>query len=260
VVGLGLGQDQLGYIYPPFLYPFTNGVAPYPSDHLIYNVSATLADELANAQVSNLHRLGFKTAPVAIERPEHNNYQQGFHPGVQALASPARGDAGAGGTFATALEGIFGGNSIPGNLGFGLQPGLAGKIQWDLGDGNHFASDDGGRFNHAYPPGRYVVKLAAKDTSGDQASWYVEVIVHPHLTAGYTAARRSRYGYLFSGSASGGDGTILAWRWIFSDGTTANGPQVAHTFPRGVRHGAKLTVTDATGATASALRPAPACR
>jgi hypothetical protein len=255
VVGLGLGQDQLGYMFPPFVYPFANGVFPYPSDHLFYNISATLADELTNAQTLNLRQLGFATAPLAIPRPENNDYQQGFHPGLQALASPARGDAGPTGTFTTAVEGIFEGNAIPGNLGFGLQPRPAGQIQWLLGDGSRHDSGDNERFNHAYRPGRYEVTLAASDASGDQAHWQLEIIVYPQLSAGYSQASLGGQSFSFTGRASGGDGVVLAWRWTFSDGSTADGQRVVHTFPAGIAPTATLTVTDSTGTTASASSP-----
>ena len=48
-----------------------------------------------------------------------------------------------------------------------------------------------------------------------------------------------------------GDGHLLAWRWTFSDGSTAAGRVVTHAFGAGAAPGAALTVTDGTGTTAS---------
>lgn len=54
--------------------------------------------------------------------------------------------------------------------------------------------------------------------------------------------------YRFSAARSvDSDGSIVQYRWIFDDGTSANGPQVDHTFPTGTESRATLQVTDNGG-------------
>jgi PKD repeat protein len=45
------------------------------------------------------------------------------------------------------------------------------------------------------------------------------------------------------------DGAIASYAWQFGDGTSGSGPTPSHTYPRGDRYTATLTVTDDTGAT-----------
>src|SRR3954468_15299853 len=84
VVALSKGQDDLGYFYPAFAYPFT---ATYDSDHHTYNVAPQAGDQVIQGQFDNLGALGF-AVDQTIERPLDNDYRQGTRPGVQALASP----------------------------------------------------------------------------------------------------------------------------------------------------------------------------
>jgi hypothetical protein len=103
VVALSKGQDDLGYYYPAFAYPFT---AVYDSDHHIYNVAPQAGDQIIEGQVQNAGALGFAT-DVGVGRPLDNDYGQALRPGLQALASPPAGDAGPDGTFTTTLQAAF---------------------------------------------------------------------------------------------------------------------------------------------------------
>ena len=261
VVGLSLGNDQLGYYEPSVVWPFSNGVTPYHSDHFEYNISPALGDAIIQGQVLNLRSLGFSTMPVGVPVMENNNWPQALHTGLQALAYPAQGDAGPGGTFTTTLEGIWGDEALQSTLG--ASSSLSGPVHWDLGDGTTVLTPllDGRHtqtVTHAWAadpsgaPRVYDVHLTATSTSGDVATWDLQVTVYPRLVAAVSATTNADGSVSYTASASGGDGDVLAWRWVFADGSTASGPSVTHTFAGGVTPGATLTVTDGTGSEASA--------
>ena len=255
VVGLSLGNDQLGYYEPAFAWAFANGQAPYHSDHLEYNISPLLGDEVIQNQVANLRTLGFTAPQLAAPAPMDNDYTQILHPGVQGLASPARGSADAGtGLFTTTLEGFFGSASLMDSLGHGSGPG--GPLHWDFQDGTTADTPivDGRhtvRFTHAFRPGLYEVQITGRDASGDPASWTLEIAAYPPLRAS-ASAQGSGSTRTYSGAAGGGSGRQIQWQWVFSDGTQAYGASVTHTFPAGVTPRARLVVIDATGEAAAA--------
>jgi len=234
VVGMSKGQDDLGYFYPSFDYPFT---AAYDSDHHIYNVAPQAGDQVIQGHLANLSALGF-SVDRTVATPLNNDYQQGLRPGVQALASPPEGDAGADGKLPVTLQAIYGGAA------FGGAP-LAGPVRWDFGDGTTGTSGSEKRFVHAFAPGAYDVHVTATDTQGSTATWTVPVRVHRALRAAIGVS-----GDTLTGRMSGGKAPALAWRWSFSDGSTASGQRVR------ARPGtvATLRVTDATGTVATVSR------
>ncbi|MHB8571352.1 MAG: PKD domain-containing protein [Candidatus Dormibacteria bacterium] len=264
IVGLSLGNDQLGYYEPLFAWAFANGVAPYHSDHLEYNVSPVLGDEIIQTQVLNLRNLGFTTAAAALPAPMNNDYAASTAPGLQALAYPERGDADpVSGTFTTTLEGIYGGPALNDSLDngtgtVGAGTGIAGSIHWDLGDGTRLDTPmASGRqsqtFTHAFLPGTWTITLTAKDQKGDAArTWQSQVTVYPPLTASATATPVDAQTVGYAASDSGGQGAALAWHWVFADGGTGDGQSVTHTFAANAPQGATVTVTDGAGGTATA--------
>jgi hypothetical protein len=239
VVALAKGQDDLGYFYPAWVHPFT---FVYDSDHWTYNVAPQLGDQVILSQLGNLGRLGFQTRPN-VATPSETDFTRAVKPGIQAMASPARGSLGPDGTFTTTFEAWF--ESPP----YGSQPGRAEKVHWDFGDGTKGDSEAGKntRFPHTYTaPGRYDVKLQTTDTDGNTVRWELPVRVYRKLGAAIVARR----GELVA-SATGGHTPVLAYRWSFDDGSAAGGRRV--TPPAGATE-ATLRVTDATGTVAAATR------
>jgi len=258
IVGLSLGNDQLGYYEPAFAWAFANGETPYHSDHLEYNVSPVLGDELIQAQVLNLRRVGFVTDPIGVPKPEDNDYAQALHPGVQLLASPFRSDAGLSGTASVPLEAICGNAALQSSL-VDVAPTITQPVHVDFGDGAAADVACNGRrtgyFSHEYAPGTYHVKLTLADDSGDTTTWppaghgdYTEIIVYPGLAVTIDAAPNGDGTVTYLAHVTGGDGTLLAARWTFADGSTAAGASVT----RPAASGAAVTVTDGTGTTAAA--------
>ena len=105
-------------------------------------------------------------------------------------------------------------------------------------------TNSGQRFTHDYEPGSYTVKLTATDTEGQTATWQHVVRVFPELEPAIEAEQLDADTWRFTASATGGDGDYLAHRWEFSDGETADGKTVEHTFAGSP--GADLTVVDGT--------------
>ena len=249
VVALSKGQDDLAYFYPSWAYPVT---LAWGSDHWEYNVAPQAGDQIVQGQLQNAAALGFDTG-TGIVTPGANDYGQMVKPGLQLLASPASGDAGRDGTFTTSLQAIY----SPAHTGG--SPLAGSKVHWDLGDGttaDTAATKDPGApgptyFDHAYAPGTYVVRATGADTAGHPVSAQMTVRVFPRLvpTIGARPGRRGAISY--TGDATGGNGSVLAWHWSFSDGGSAEGRQVSHTFAAGTTPRATLTVTDGTGSTAS---------
>ncbi|MDQ6748061.1 MAG: PKD domain-containing protein [Candidatus Dormibacteraeota bacterium] len=258
VVGLSLGNDQLGYYEPAHAFVFANGVAPYHSDHLQYNISPVFGDQEIQTQVHNLSAVGFHTNAFVLSTPGHHDWVAAAHPGLQALAYPARGDADpVTGTFVTTLEGIFGNAALLDSANRGAGP--AGPVRWDLGDGTRLDTPVSGRytsrFTHAYRPGTYNVHLKVTDTNGDTAQWDVPITVYAPLHPVIRSRRGPHGSTTYDGSFEGGSGQVLLWKWRFGDGTVAYGRVVTHRDAPGVTGTQPvLTIVDGTG-TVTSMQP-----
>jgi hypothetical protein len=254
VVGLSLGNDQLGYYEPAHAFVFANGEAPYHSDHLQYNISPVFGDEEIQTQVSNLGAVGFGTNSFALSTPENNNWAQAAHPGLQALAYPEQGDASpVTGKFTTTFEGIYGSSALLDSANQGAGP--VGPVHWDMGDGTTMDTPVSGRyttrFTHSYYPGTYGVHLSVVDTNGDTASWDMKIVVYPALKPVVRVRPQSDGSVIYDGSYTGGSGQVLLWMWRFGDGTVAYTRVTSHRFARGASRSVLLTVVDATGTAVS---------
>ena len=250
IIALSKAQDDWGYFYPAWTWGFTS---LYDSDHNIYNVAPQAGDQVILQQADNMRALGFTVDP-AVGAPLPTRWEQALRPGVQAMASPTWGTAGAAtNTLRVTFTAIYNQAFVydrPGAPGGGL----AGKVHVDFGDGTStdVAGDKRTRFTHDYEPGEYTVRLRATDQSANTATWQLVVRVYRPLRPAITAKAVGGGVWRFTGRARGGDGQRLAWRWRFSDGARAEGQVVEHRFPSGSDKGATLTVADGTTMTASA--------
>jgi PKD domain-containing protein len=240
VIALNKGQDDMGYFYPAWVHPFT---FVYDSDHWTYNVAPQFGDQVITQQLLNLGKLGFQTHP-AVSTPMKTQWSRLVKAGLQAMASPARGSLDAGGRFTTTLRSIF--NSAP----YGSSPGQAEPVHWNFGDGTtaDTRADKRWEFTHTYTtPGSYVIRLWTTDTEGHRYDWQVPVRVYEQLKPSIEASGADLIAHI-----AGGAPPMLAYRWSFDNGATANGERVA--LPAGATH-ATLRVTDAAGDVASASYP-----
>lgn len=249
VVALSKAQDDLGYFYPSWVYPFASAV--YATDQGTYNVAPQAGDQIMQAQLANVAGLGFGTEPLAVPAPLPADYGQALRPGIQALAAPSESDASGAGTSAVVLQAIYAPASQAGAP-------LAGKVRWDFGDGTATTSGalsfggpctlpnvagngvsecarSGAAFvTHRFRPGRWKVTVSGADTSGNPVSWTLPVVVHPapRLLVRQGALRES-----------GGSGHLLAATWRLADGSSYRGLVL----PRGVRWTSVVAVDSAGG-------------
>jgi hypothetical protein len=132
-------------------------------------------------------------------------------------------------------------------------PAPMGGFRWSFGDGTTattppqvFARAWFSPFiHHTYRhPGTYQLTVSASDQNGQTDSMTLPVHVYPVLRV--AIVRRGRRA---TARASGGDGTMLAYRW------TVNGrpATAARTILVGPRARLRVTVSDAAGGTATAL-------
>jgi hypothetical protein len=247
IVALSKGQDDWGYFYPAWTWGFTS---LYTSDHNTYNVAPQAGDQVILQQADNMRALGFTVDP-AVGAPLPTRWEQALRPGIQAMASPTWGTASAAtGELAVTFTAIYNAAYVNGSD-------LTGKrVHVDFGDGTStdVAGDKRTRFVHAYEPGDYTVRLSGTDANGNTATWQLVVRVYRPLRPRISAKPLGGGLWRFSGSARGGDGSRLAWRWRFADGATAEGKTVEHRFAPGAENGATLTVADGTTMTASVSR------
>ncbi|KIL35108.1 serine protease [Cohnella kolymensis] len=102
--------------------------------------------------------------------------------------------------------------------------------------------DDAGNEVEVQAPGKLYVSGQPKPPSNADP---VAVITAP-------GSAKPKKPVTFDGSLSGDvDGTIASYEWRFSDGGTASGASVNHTFSRAGSYSVTLTVTDNAGATNS---------
>ncbi len=126
---------------------------------------------------------------------------------------------------------------------------------WSFGDGE---LGSGLEVYHRYQrPGIYVVLLTVKDNRGATSSATETIYVlniPPVARAGEDVIVETLVPVWLSGVASSDpDGEILVYSWDFGDATQATGPQVSHIYYRSGVYQVRLTVTDDSGATSSAI-------
>jgi PKD domain len=256
---VGMGQDQLGYDFPAYAYPFTY----YSADQNYFNPSLTLGDQVVTAGEQDAQTLGFQAAltTTAEQTALNNEYARAAQPGVQLLPFPQSGDIDpATGGFATVLEGFatpprFNETTPcnppvlpnPPTCPTGPPPTI-GPIHWNFGDGTTYvggngAADETSYFNHSFcAPGRYLVSIKATDSSGNSDSFALPVTVNPPLRVTII-----RDGGQLEAAFGGGDGNALVTDWT-AGGRTWFSPSIPLPGSGVVR----LTVVDGTGTTAVA--------
>lgn len=187
----------------------------------IFTVSLTVTDVLGSSSTRSL--------TVAVDLP------------VAAAFSPSGTIAETGSPVAFA-----GGGSNDPNSGQSIT-----AYSWDFGDGS--SAGTGATPSHAYAtPGTYTITLTVTGSEGLTASvsHTLTVVGAPvaipalsttHLVAGSPVS--------FNGSSS--TGGISAYAWTFGDGATGSGASPSHTYARAGTYTVTLTVTDASGFTAT---------
>ncbi len=129
---------------------------------------------------------------------------------------------------------------------------------WDFtGDGTPDVEVSDPITEHVFTEGgTFPVSLTVLDPWGGRDTLQAEIPVHTRPTARFTVCTFSPdelQHITFSDRSSPGDAPIVAWTWSFGDGAESNERSPTHAYSR---HGAvevSLTVTDAVGATGTAV-------
>jgi PKD repeat protein len=145
----------------------------------------------------------------------------------------------------TYLACSFSDTSVPGSADIASRT-------WSFGDGTVVLATSPA---HAYAlAGSYEVTLEVTDGSGRSASVLKFVRVEAPNAAPAASFTSSCAGLdcTFADASLDADGTVSAWQWTFSDGSTATTRSVSRTFPAPGAYAASLIVTDDDGASAAA--------
>jgi len=130
-------------------------------------------------------------------------------------------------------------------------------FSWSFGDG---ATGSGSSLTHTYSSaGSYIVTLTATDSGSPQQTVTSQQTMTvtsppPPLTASFTYSPSNPSileSVQFTGSTSGGT-QPYSYNWNFGDGTSANGQSASHAYLLPGSYTVTLTVTDATGQSATA--------
>ena len=234
VVALSKGQDDLGYFYPGWVTPFTE---IYPSDTFTNSASAVTGDAVIAGQESNLDRVGFATRHVAFA-PVSTKPLQALDAGLQVIGGPFVADAGRDGKAAVRMIPTYAPPDLPSGTtedglpvgGFEVQGNPTSKVHWSFGEtsGYHnFTGDDREPqiVTHSFGVGVHHVTAWILDAGGAPVETALTIRVYPRLRVHLLGDRVV---------VRGGDGHVLAARWS--------------------RDGRTVTVTDGTGAMATAHR------
>ncbi len=125
------------------------------------------------------------------------------------------------------------------------------RYTWSINDGTEAT---GARLTHRFKePGSYLVTLQVRDNSGhvcDTAKTTISVRANdaPVANAGNDRRISPMEELSFDGSDSfDRDGKIIAYRWDFGDGNTAESAQTQHRYQKPGRYSVKLTIEDDAG-------------
>lgn len=133
------------------------------------------------------------------------------------------------------------------------------KWSWTFGDGGTTTTRSPG---HTYTSGgTYTVKLEATDDDGATASSSKAISVSAPTankapTAGFVVTC-NKLSCRFTNRSTDSDGTVVAWKWTFGNGTTATAVNPSKTYAAAGTYTVTLRVTDDDGATNTKTQSIP---
>ena len=177
----------------------------------------------------------YKHELSAVEVATHNAAATGAAtPNVKPIAQFSSQVSGLSSTFSSS------GSSDP--------DGTIASYAWTFGDGD---TSTAANPSHTYDvAGTYGVTLTVTDDDGATTSLTKQVSVSAPPVASFTTSVTGTQ-LSVDGSGSTDDQGITSYAWTFGDGGTATGATASHTYAAGGTYDVKLTVTDATGNTAT---------
>lgn len=126
------------------------------------------------------------------------------------------------------------------------------SVRWQFGDGSESADMVS---MHTYAEvGGYIARLTVTDNDGlTDTTEIVVTVTEVELTASAILTPEATNVFepvIFDASGSVGPAAIVAWRWIFGDGNSAEGEVVEHIYETPGSYNVLLEVEDARGDTA----------
>ncbi len=239
-------SDQLGYYWDqrPGIYP-AGQLAQ--SDFARFNVGSHLAQDNVDAVRQAGEALGLDpsaqqayaqvTNPNAFSQPTIE-----FYPDQVETADPAVS------FYATAKKAQAPGASST-SIGSTATTQGDGAISWNFGDGTTETHPISARFTHVFPgPGLYAVKASVTDNQGNTYSWSQSELIDSPLAVAVAQDPERDNTIALTARALGGEGSVVAAHWTFSNGTTSDGTTI--TVPHKHLDGS-VTITDGAGNSAT---------
>ena len=254
---IGMGQDQLGYDFPAYAYPFTW----YSADQNIYNPSLTLGDQVTTAGEQVAQSLGFPAdlTTTAEQTALNNQYARAAQPGIQFIPFQLIGDIDPGNhSFSDVLEAWATPQRFDETVACNppVVPNLPqcpaskptiGPINWSFGDGSTYVSQNAAQheqsyFRHAFcRAGIYHVDTKTTDSNGNSDSFSLPVTVFPPLRPSIALK-----GGRLVAHVEGGDGVPLYIGW-----TVGSEHYWGRSAPASASGPISLRVVDGTGTIAT---------
>ena len=236
---VGLAGDFLGYNWNPSDY---STLQLGSGDFAKYNVGPDLAQKTADAGYANAAALGFKvaaspTAVTAVSDPSVASL-----PGIQFYPSQLE----------TAQPSInFYGSVAQPQSNYGSPDHILSSIYWDFGDMSASLSANHARLDHGFAgPGVYKVTATVTDVAtGQNRSWTQTLTVDAPLQLSIVGTPVSGGKMQMKASVTGGQGKLIAARWICPDGSAQSGLTPTCNIASGM---ATVTAMDGAGNTAQA--------
>jgi hypothetical protein len=238
------GSDTLGYFGDYGAYPSKQ----MEGDLATNNVGPNVGSDTVNAIVQDGENLGLGPAPEQVTA-DITNPQAFSEPGIQFYPDQVETEEPAVSFYASAHAADSASHSASTTIGSSASTQGDGLVSWNFGDGTTELRPNAARFSHTFPgPGVYSVVASVTDNIGNTYDWTQQVRIDAPLSASVVQTPGSGNSVVLSASSQGGEGNVVAARWSFSSGRTADGTTI--TLPRR-KQVVAVTITDGAGNTAT---------
>jgi hypothetical protein len=239
------GSDTLGYYGDFGGYPS----AQLEGDLTTNSIGPNVGQDNVDAVIQAGDTLGLSPAAQQVTADQVNP-QAWSEPGIQFYPDRVETDDPSVSFYGTARAADPASHSASTTIGSTAATQGDGLISWNFGDGTAETHQIEARFTHVFPgPGVYQITASVTDNLGNTYSWTEPVLIDPPLTAAVAQHPERHNTVALTPRTIGGQGSVVAALWTFSNGTTADGTTI--TLPHKHLDGS-VTITDGAGNTATA--------